>query len=228
MNTPATNHQTVTAQDKLPRDLWGHLQGADPRSFEFRADFGALNELAHETGYAALTLEDIFPPLEAVPPKGYKSELIIPGGAEVPTDQFEGVILSFAKQEPKITTDLHRLVTDSGQPINLIDLRSLMTAEVRRGGPSERVGQESLDSSFYADLKFMLSSRGQLPRRSVSGASKTVGYTRQGSNLERAYWMPVTLTDSDGTITVARIADARDKPSEKALYQSVLGLNLQI
>jgi len=212
----------------LPEELFGHMRDMDPRSFEFRQDFDVLNQMAKEEGHTALTLEQIFPPVEVTPPSNYKSELIVPNGAEIPRAQFNGIIHSLTGRGD-ILADEHRLVTDSNQEIRVVDLRPQMTRGVRGAAPVESQRQEALDRSFYQDLRFMLSNAGQRPRRSVSGVGATVGYSRAGNNLERAYWMPVSVVKPvGGVLTIARLGDAKDKPSERDLYQTMFGLKLQI
>lgn len=207
---------------QLTPDLYKHMQNLHPESYEFKAEFGALNELARETGHAVLTMDSIFPPVSFTPPEGYSSEMLIPHGAELPTEQFKK-IRSLHPKGTSITLDVRRLVTDSGKEMRLSDLRPHMTAAVRDGGPQNEKRQEELNQAVYKDLKFMLETNH--PKRSVTDMPR-VGYTRLGNGLERAYWMIVEDHNAYGVKTVARLADSATIPGEEHLYQRVFGKHL--
>jgi hypothetical protein len=208
----------------LPKDLYGHLRDMHPESYEFKQDWEALNELATETGHAALALEHIFPPLDAVPPQGFSRETIEPDGAELPLHQFAGKINSLAVTGDSLKADVHHLVTDSGQHIRYCDLRPFMTSAVRKGGVADQTQSQALDRAVFRDLKFY-AEKGHAKNHITDVPG--VLYTKLGNTKIRSYWMTVKDTSDTDIPTLARLADCGDSVAAEAdLYRRVFGMKL--
>lgn len=216
---------TSPLPERLPQELWSHLPDLPPKSYEFQKEIRALNELAGETGYAALSMEDIFPPVELETPEGYNDRLLISHGVDFPTDQFQGVIYSLQTREASFTTDVERLTTDTSKELQLCDLRPFMTSSVRDGGPVEKGERDQLDRAVYRDIKFLVD-MGR-PLNSVKDVAG-VNYTRLGDKKIRAYWMAIHHNSGGDGPMIARIADCRDSVAAEAdLYRRVFNKKLQ-
>ena len=211
----------TSQQPPLPdHDLWSHLRDMNPESYEFKEELSITNELALEAGLRAVELSDIFVDETVIPPEGFTREVITARGARIPTQQFEGTIHSLAESVgAEIKTDVRTLVNDSGKAVRLVDLRTQMTNNVRKGGPETESAKKKLDEAMYKDLRFFLDNgHGKNSVRSAKG----VYYTKRGSSKERAYWMVVNDQLAEGTTTIARIADSKDSiAAEAALYSTV-------
>ncbi len=212
----ATLSQEMTP---LPEDLYSDLRNFHPSSYEFKEGFTAANELAREAGYAALTLEQVFPPVELIPPAGFSNEHVVPNGAVLPAEQFK-VIKSLHANGPEIIADSHRLTTDSGIKINYIDLRPHMSAAVQHGGPSEKRQIETLDRAFLKDLKFF-AEMGH--GKNTVTIAHGVNYTKVGGTKMRAYWMSATNKSADNAPTLVRLADCGNEAQQGDLYRRVFG-----
>jgi len=203
----------------LPEEMYSHMRDMNPKSFEFQQDLDVLNVMARECGHAALTLEHIFPLVEQDAPEGFSSSLLIPNGANIPTEQFKGVIFSLASAEKQLTPDVQVLTTDIGRSVRLLDLRPFMTSRVRGEGPESVKERDRLDRSFYQDLKYF-AEHGRARNALVSHTG--IKYTKLGGTKSRAFWMPVSDSTSDGIPAIARIADNRNSiAAEKDLHRRV-------
>lgn len=225
LNTDQSPTQLDQEQPGLPPELYMDLSNYDPRSHEFQEGIAAANQLAAEAGCRALTIADIFPPQELDPPEGFTSDQFIKKGFDVPVEDINQRIHGFTPgSDERLSVDLHRMVTDSGHTINLVDLRPHMSANVRKGGPQSPAEIKALDRSVQRDLK-ILAEEGK-PRRIVTGV-KGVGYTRVGNSKIRGYWM-ILGGETGGVVTAARFADCGNNPkSEAGVYRRVFGKDVK-
>ena len=222
-------HLPSTAEAQLPAlppDLWGHLSDMDPRSHQFGRDLAALNELAVETGHAALSHADIFAQESLLPPPGFTHESFMPNGVSLSTGQFADKILSLSQSAgAEIGVGLYRLTTDMGRGVAYCDLRDFMTNSVRRGGPSETGQRDALDRAFLRDVKFF-ADVGHA-KRTVNPATRGVNYSAVGGTKLRTYWTLVNPETPLGVPLIGRLADCGDSLSAEAvLYRQVFGRKL--
>ena len=222
-----TQLQEQVQLEMLPPDMWEHLRHMNPKSHEFGQDFAAANVLAQELGYAALTLDDVFPPQEITPPAGFSREVVLTQPVILDAAQFNGRIHSLSRENGStLSVDVHELTTDMGNTVAYCDLRGLMTNSVKEAGPTEKGEAAALDRAILNDIKFY-ADQGHA-RKSVHGV-KGVYYSRVNGTKIRGYWTALTPEEPLGMPLVGRIADCGNTVrGEEALYGRVFNKSVSL
>lgn len=221
--------ETEPAPQVLPQEWMEELNGMHPKSFEYQQTLGVLQSLATEAGLRdpvvdlrdqTIDLRDNHEStLAPTAPAGYESVRFVEKGAQLDLKQFEGIIFSFASSEAEKKADVLELKTDTGKAVRICDLRPLMTSQVRENGPKNEAIARLLDKDVLMDVKRQVE-QGHGGKK-IEDVEKVRYSSRKGTKV-RAYWMVVNDANSQGAMTIARLADCDDSfASEAATYRRV-------
>lgn len=203
--------KTKTSIYELYPELLEEGLALDERSHEFKELDETVKDLAIAQGLGWVSLADMRRTTEVVDlPTGFIDRTLSLDGLKLDVDQFarKHVKLSPATQDRgQLDLPSELLKTDAGSKIRVCDLRGFASAKLQKMSPDTEAEQSRLDYAFYRDLKSFAETGWHDKTVKIN---TNILYSGAGSSKLRTYWMVVSPVESDGIVTVARLASHGD------------------